>query len=710
MALSLKLRTKLLAGFGLVLALLVVVIVIYQVAMSVSVSGFKGLLSEDLAMETDAREAEAYMLQCRRSEKDFLLRRDLKYRDQFKKDLAAMVALADSILPLAEKAGAADLAAMARSIHEHAAAYGSAFDDLAAAWERRGLTHESGLQGTFRKVVHEAESVFTRHQVQDLYLELQLMRRWEKDFAQTGTKRYLDLMDKSMNIFASALAQREEKSEDLGRAAAGFEAYRAAFARFVQSPSDEAYGPVREAGREIEDGLDRLYVPDVKGLLLMIRRHEKDYLLRGDAKYVKKTHEAVAELLAAFEGSGAAPQFVEEAKQLGDTYLRTFDALVAEDATIAAVTERMRQAVHAIEPVVNKIAAEAEAMAHAKAEATEATAGGMGATAMVVGLCAVAFGLLAALLILRSVLGQLGADPMELKHVAGQIAEGRLGVRFSGVFSDDSVYGAMQAMVRQLGRIIGEVTMAVSTVASGSEELSATAESVAQGANNQASGVQQISSSVEFMATGINRNTANANQTEEISSQARQDAEEGGRAVNETVGAMREIAEKISVIEEIARQTNLLALNAAIEAARAGEQGKGFAVVASEVRKLAERSGSAAAEIGELSSRSVAVAERAGAMLEKMVPDIRRTSELIQEINAASSEQSDGVGQINSNIRDLDATVQQNASASEELASTAEELSAQAQQLQQAVSFFETESAGSMTALPPGGGDGLERF
>jgi methyl-accepting chemotaxis protein len=158
--------------------------------------------------------------------------------------------------------------------------------------------------------------------------------------------------------------------------------------------------------------------------------------------------------------------------------------------------------------------------------------------------------------------------------------------------------------------------------------------------------------------------------------------------VGQTVEAMKEIAEKISIIEEIARQTNLLALNAAIEAARAGEHGKGFAVVAAEVRKLAERSGTAAAEISELSSSSVEVAEKAGKMLGQLVPDIERTAALVQEITAASNEQNAGATQINQAISQLDTVIQQNASASEEMASTSEELSSQSQQLQDTMSFF----------------------
>jgi methyl-accepting chemotaxis protein len=202
------------------------------------------------------------------------------------------------------------------------------------------------------------------------------------------------------------------------------------------------------------------------------------------------------------------------------------------------------------------------------------------------------------------------------------------------------------------------------------------------------------------MASSIRQNTDNALQTEKISIKSSVDAKEGGKAVIETVAAMKEIATKISIIEEIARQTNLLALNAAIEAARAGEHGKGFAVVASEVRKLAERSQSAAGEISSLSSRSVSIAEQAGEMLTKMVPDIQKTAELVQEITASSKEQDTGAEQINKAIQQLDQVIQQNASASEEMASTSEELSSQAEQLQHSISYFDIGNSGKRSAAP----------
>jgi methyl-accepting chemotaxis protein len=280
-----------------------------------------------------------------------------------------------------------------------------------------------------------------------------------------------------------------------------------------------------------------------------------------------------------------------------------------------------------------------------------------------------------------------------------------------------SLARALNDMVAKLRAIVGEIQAAGENVASGSEELSAASEGLSQGATEQAASVEEITSSMEEMGANIRQNADNAAQTERIALKAAQDAQDGGQAVARAVDAMKNIAEKISIIEEIARQTNLLALNAAIEAARAGEHGKGFAVVAAEVRKLAERSGAAAAEISELSTSTVGVAERAGAMLEKLVPDIQKNAQLVQEIAAASNEQNAGAEQINRAIQQLDQVVQQNASASEEMASTSEELAGQAEQLQQTVSFFDIGTSGSgprtvkaraarPKALPRAGGPG----
>ena len=242
--------------------------------------------------------------------------------------------------------------------------------------------------------------------------------------------------------------------------------------------------------------------------------------------------------------------------------------------------------------------------------------------------------------------------------------------------------------IAKIAEIIGEVNSAAASIASASEEVSATAQSMSQATSEQAASVEQTSSAVEEMSASINQNTENAKVTDGMATQASGEAVQGGDAVKQTVQAMKSIARKIGIIDDIAYQTNLLALNAAIEAARAGEHGKGFAVVAAEVRNLAERSQVAAQEIGELASSSVEMAETAGKLLDTIVPSIKKTSDLVQEIAAASEEQSSGVGQINTAMNQLNQITQQNASSSEELAATSEEMSGQAMQLQELMAFF----------------------
>ncbi len=304
----------------------------------------------------------------------------------------------------------------------------------------------------------------------------------------------------------------------------------------------------------------------------------------------------------------------------------------------------------------------------------------------IIGGIAITLGVGLALVLTRSITRPL----LEAVDVSNKLADGDLNVSIHATSKDETgqLLMAMTNMVEKLKVVVVDVKNAADNVAAGSQELSSSSEEMSQGATEQAAAAEEASSSMEQMSSNIRQNADNATQTEKIAVKSADDAKQGGKAVAETVNAMKEIAGKISIIEEIARQTNLLALNAAIEAARAGEHGKGFAVVAAEVRKLAERSQHAAGEISELSASSVQVAEAAGEMLTRMVPDIQRTAELVQEISAACKEQDTGAEQINKAIQQLDQVIQSNASASEEMASTSEELASQAEQLQSTIAFF----------------------
>ncbi len=283
------------------------------------------------------------------------------------------------------------------------------------------------------------------------------------------------------------------------------------------------------------------------------------------------------------------------------------------------------------------------------------------------------------------------SEPLEqIREVMAAVSQGDLTKQISGhhqgMFLE--LAEAINDTVQKLSETLSNVRNVANSLAAASEEVNATAQSLSQATSEQAASVEETSAAVEQMAASVNQNKENARVTDKIAEKSAKEATEGGEAVNKTVDAMKQIAERIGIIDDIAYQTNLLALNAAIEAARAGEHGKGFAVVAAEVRKLAERSQVAAQEIGQLASSSVGLAERAGALLHEIVPSIQKTAGLVQEISAASDEQSGSAHHISEAMNQINQATQQSASASEELSATAEEMSGQAMELQQMMTFF----------------------
>ena len=288
--------------------------------------------------------------------------------------------------------------------------------------------------------------------------------------------------------------------------------------------------------------------------------------------------------------------------------------------------------------------------------------------------------------IVRSITGPLNIAV----EVAERVADGDLTMRVNADSQDETgrLLAALGNMVQRLNSTLESVRSAADNLSSASEEVSSTSQTLSQGATQQAASVEETSATLQQAATSVKQNADNARLTTTMAQDASSQAAQGGQAVQRTVTDMQAIAERISIVDDIAYQTNMLALNAAIEAARAGEHGKGFAVVAAEVRKLAERAQIAAKEIGELAGGSVKQAELAGELLKQIVPSITKTADLVQEIHAASEEQSVGIAQINQAVAQVSTSTQQNASASEQLAAAAEEMSSQAAELQRHVAQF----------------------
>lgn len=303
------------------------------------------------------------------------------------------------------------------------------------------------------------------------------------------------------------------------------------------------------------------------------------------------------------------------------------------------------------------------------------------------------FGLGASFLVLYFLARSIARPVLDLSRIAVALAEGDLAVRVNARESSrgDEVgvlAKSFAVMIDKVAGVVAKVQESADTLLEAARDLSGTSLQLSEGATEQAASTEEVSASIEQMSSNIRNNAENARETERISQKAAEDMDSGAATVSDMVNAMKDISQKILIVEEIARQTNLLALNAAIEAARAGDAGKGFAVVASEVRKLAERSQKAATEIGSLSARTMDIAGRAGSTLSGIVPDIRKTSQLVREISVASTEQSTGTDQISRAILQLDKVVQANAASSEEMSAMTGEIARMAEDLKSQAGFF----------------------
>ena len=446
----------------------------------------------------------------------------------------------------------------------------------------------------------------------------------------------------------------------------------------------------------------------VKATTLELRRYEKDTELNMDDPQIRNDYAAkwreqrqkIRELLADFEKYQLSPDDRAAVKSMSedmDVYEGGFTKVLnmIEQGKLHTPQEA-NQTITQYKDSIHRLESAASDLTNRHSEVlvplVEQIAKTTTTAILIVSVIAIFVSIIVTLVISRGITKPI----QDLVSVVETISSGDL-TKALTVDRNDEIGRLLAAMARMTGKLnemIGEVRMGASSVSTAATQVASSAGSVSQGTSEQAAAVEQVTSSMEEMNASITQNADNSRKMEQMARKGAQDATQSGQAVLEAVSAMKSIAEKIAVIEEIAYQTNMLALNAAIEAARAGEHGRGFAVVAGEVRNLAERCRTAAQEIGGLAASNVQIAERSGGLLNELVPAIQKTADLVQEVAATSGEQAAGVSQINRAIGQVGLVTQRNAAGAEELSSTAEELASQAEALQDMISFFRVSALG----------------
>ncbi|WP_051249544.1 methyl-accepting chemotaxis protein [Maridesulfovibrio zosterae] len=693
-----KIKTKFLGNILIVITLFAAALAFYHFALTNTESGFNEVLSEEIHISEHANSAEVAMLNARRNEKDFIIQKDMKFPPLVKNNIDKIILMMNELGDDAGLAGLHKIKNLSEAIIKDAVVYLKTFNSVVKNYQTIGLTHKSGLQGDLRKTAHNIMTKTIEYSVDDLLISLLQMRRYEKDFILTKNLKYKQKFILSMNNFKTVLDSSLCKPEVKKIQLTAFTSYRKAAEKVINAVTVEqkntAYQIVRSSAHDIEKAIDSVLVPDAKSLILEIRRNEKDYFLRGSDKYAQATLNAINSLLTAFEKSTILPEYLEDIKADLKIYQNNFMAIVAEDKKVSSNTLAMRNAIHDIEPKIKEINNVAKIAMEKQTATIIADASMFSETALFTGGVALLAGFIISLFITNSITRPLQTAVTTVEKVADGDLDQK--VASSGKDETGMMLKAMGAMIGRLRDVVFSVNAAVENIASGSQQLASTSESLSQAATEQASSIEELSASISEITSSIEQNATSSKETASIANEAASKATTSGEAVGQAVGAMKEIAERITIIEEIARQTNLLALNAAIEAARAGEHGKGFAVVAAEVRKLAERSGQAAGEISELSTKTVGVADNAVTMLNELVPEIEKTSELINEINAACVEQNDGIKQIEIAVSQVEIATQSSASAAEEVAATSEELSGQAESLRQMMTYFKCDGSNTM--------------
>ncbi|MCP4115343.1 MAG: HAMP domain-containing protein [Desulfobacteraceae bacterium] len=609
---DLKLSVKFGLTLGVVLVLFIVVVLIFRYTVDSSIDGYNGVIKHEIAISEHALNINGFMLQCRRNEKDFLLRREMKYLPQFEKNIASLKKEAELIVDK-EKGGNRKTSDLASLIIKDADEYEKSFYALVESWKIKGLDHKSGLQGKFREIVHKWSDMVNSHKGSDLYL----------------------------------------------------------------------------------------------ALLLDIRKQEKDYLLRGDEKYVKKTIDAVEKLKNAIAGSDSDGKYKESALQMAKSYTEAFKGLVKEDRNIVSLIAKMRDAVHDIEPKIEEITKKSKGIKNSQIEHIIKTASQNKRIAIVIAVFSIIFCLAASYLIILVVTKPIAKSvdfakqmsagdfsntlDIDQKDEIGLLADAlnNMSASLSSMFKDiDDGAGTIFSSATELSSISRQMTHGAdqasgksNTVASAAEEMSSNMNSVSAASEQASTNLSTVASASEEMTATISEIAQNTEKARSISESAVTQAKSASSKVNELGAAAQDVGKVVETINDISEQTNLLALNATIEAARAGEAGKGFAVVANEIKELAKQTAEATRNIkeriGGIQDTTVTTVQEIG-QITKVIDDINEIVSVIatavEEQSATTREIASSISQVSQGIQEVNENVVQSSSVAGEIAQDIDEV------------------------------------